>query len=435
MEQTEKQEDTTTIEKYIEMLTKAGRHTPEQLALIRADLDYGLSKDAVMQYSTKRWDIEKMRVYSQCLRNQYPPEEIDVIMADNLNLQQMRVALEFREKGVPIEAILEVVGRDDSAAAMKSAFRRFLDTVEAVQGVEDTEPEYVKQLLEQIGSVVKQIEDQDRRYDALNEKLTVFESTKADEQMRDRLVTQNADYEKLLSSQQDELNQARGKIAEMRDRLEDKEKEMKQMQAEMGKLQETFSQKEKELAGERQKNAETETAAVFKEQENRTFADAPQQREPQTVMSQPTTAQSAVSQTMLPLMPQQPMPQIPYGVSVYYSIAIPDERGNIVQYAPVERMERNDAGITGTAGKAGTGVASGMAALFSKLVFKKKSRQDIVKLVASGDLVPAQLVQIKSAMEKGLTESQLVELINNSVTAEKMKEIIEIAVLENSMAY
>jgi hypothetical protein len=37
-------------------------------------------------------------------------------------------------------------------------------------------------------------------------------------------------------------------------------------------------------------------------------------------------------------------------------------------------------------------------------------------------------------MQKGLTESQLVELINNNISAEKMKEIIEIAVLENSMA-
>ncbi|MDD3417099.1 MAG: hypothetical protein PHY47_24410 [Lachnospiraceae bacterium] len=53
--------------------------------------------------------------------------------------------------------------------------------------------------------------------------------------------------------------------------------------------------------------------------------------------------------------------------------------------------------------------------------------------MASGDLVPAQLIQIKSGIEKGLTEGQLVELINNNVSAEKMKEIIEIAVLENSM--
>ena len=75
-----------------------------------------------------------------------------------------------------------------------------------------------------------------------------------------------------------------------------------------------------------------------------------------------------------------------------------------------------------------------MASLFARLSFKKKSRADIVKLVVSGNLVPAQLVQIKSAIEKGLTETQLIELITNNISAEKMKEIIEIAVLENSMA-
>ena len=38
------------------------------------------------------------------------------------------------------------------------------------------------------------------------------------------------------------------------------------------------------------------------------------------------------------------------------------------------------------------------------------------------------------AYMKKLNQSQLVELINNNISAEKMKEIIEIAVLENSMA-
>jgi hypothetical protein len=98
-----------------------------------------------------------------------------------------------------------------------------------------------------------------------------------------------------------------------------------------------------------------------------------------------------------------------------------DVSGHVVQRLPIERSVRKNSN-------------NGMMGLFSRLCFKKKSRADIVKLVASGDLVPAQLVQIKSAIEKGLTESQLVELINNNISAEKMKEIIEIAVLENSMA-
>ena len=76
---------------------------------------------------------------------------------------------------------------------------------------------------------------------------------------------------------------------------------------------------------------------------------------------------------------------------------------------------------------------TGMYALLGKLAYKKKSKQDIVRLVASGDLSAQQLTQIRSAMEKGLTEEQLLGLIHSNATPEQMKEIIEIAVLENSI--
>jgi len=106
-----------------------------------------------------------------------------------------------------------------------------------------------------------------------------------------------------------------------------------------------------------------------------------------------------------------------YGIPAYYA-PVRDGNGNVIQTMPIER----------TAHK-----SNGCLAAMSKMLFKKKSRQDIVKLVASGELVPAQLIQVRSAIEKGLTEGQLLELINNKIPAEQMKEIIEIAVLENSL--
>lgn len=119
---------------------------------------------------------------------------------------------------------------------------------------------------------------------------------------------------------------------------------------------------------------------------------------------------------------EKPVAERPYQIPVFYQLPVVDANGRVIQHVQVERTVR----------KANTGAFTG---LLGKLGFMKKSRQDIVKLLASGDLVPAQLVQIRSAIEKGLTESQLVELINNNVSAEKMKEIIDIAVLENSMDY
>ena len=72
-----------------------------------------------------------------------------------------------------------------------------------------------------------------------------------------------------------------------------------------------------------------------------------------------------------------------------------------------------------------------MTAIFTCLFFKQ--RKDIIKLLADKNLSPDQLVQIRNAIEKGLTEKQLLVLINNRIPAEQMEEIISIAVYENQI--
>jgi hypothetical protein len=202
------------------------------------------------------------------------------------------------------------------------------------------------------------------------------------------------DSEHEINSQQNELNKASSTIARLRDDIEKKDKEMKRM----GDRIESLEDKIISVATENKKEAESKA-------------------EPQESQSVSQADKKMVDTVAVP----QNMQAVANGIPVYYQIPVVDGTGNVVQRLPIERSVRKSSN-------------SGVASLFARLSFKKKSRADIVKLVASGDLVPAQLVQIKSAIEKGLTESQLVELINNNISAEKMKEIIEIAVLENSMA-
>ena len=76
---------------------------------------------------------------------------------------------------------------------------------------------------------------------------------------------------------------------------------------------------------------------------------------------------------------------------------------------------------------------NGLSNLFGKAEAKRQPKQDITKLVASGQLNTEQLAQVKVAISRGLTDEQLCDLIQGNVSAEQMKEIIEIAVLENSM--
>lgn len=76
---------------------------------------------------------------------------------------------------------------------------------------------------------------------------------------------------------------------------------------------------------------------------------------------------------------------------------------------------------------------TGLAAMLGRLARKEKAHQDMVGLVANGNLSTEQLAMIRVAMEKGLKEEQIHQLITSRVPAEQMKEIIEIAVLENQM--
>lgn len=103
-----------------------------------------------------------------------------------------------------------------------------------------------------------------------------------------------------------------------------------------------------------------------------------------------------------------------------YIMPLKDKSGNVVGVMPVE-IERKK--------------TSGIGCLLGILGFKKKSQQSLVRMVISGELNKAQLGHIVGAMKKGLSEGQLIDLIESKVAAEKMPEIIEIALLEKNMGY
>ena len=379
------------IGKHIDILKSGKRYSEEIIALIKDDLEYGFSKEQTELYLKSGYNIGQMRVYSECLRDGKSEEFISLIERTELTAPQMQIAFEFYKKGVPIATIEEVVARKETPIAMKTAFSKFLEQIQTVKQETVTEPEYVQELVKKMEEIVSKICFQEKRYDALNEKLTIFESTKADEQIRENLVKENVDKEQLLNDQQDKLNQANSAISRLREQLEFKDKEMNRMSNRIETLEDKLLHAT---------NVNTSTSSEPKKEEERNI---------QSEIKKEGAA-----------MTQQAILTEPMGIPIFYQIPVVDMQGRVIQKVQIDRSESKSNGVIG---------------LLSKLCFKKKSRADIVKLVASGDLAPAQLIQIKSGIEKGLTEGQLVELINNNVAAEKMKEIIEIAVLENSMAY
>ena len=378
---------------YIKKLTDMG-HSKEVLELVKDDLEFGLVNDEINLYLDKKWDLRQKKVYSMCLRDELSREVIAVIMREGLDGSQMQVALEFYQKGVSIETVASVIDKGENAKHMQKAFEAVMSNLERVKTSSGessvVDREYVKGLVKQIEEAVAKIQFQEQRYDELNKKLKIFENAKQDEAVHNGLVKKLGETEAELSGQQDQLNRANATIARLREQIEDKKKEMEKMQNRIDTLEDKLL--------ERASVATSEKVSVKAEEEK---------KEP------------ASTQTFFD---EKPIAEKPYQIPVYYQLPVVDASGRVIQRVQVEKTIRkgNQGAFTGLLGKLG---------------IMKKSRQDIVKLLASGDLVPAQLVQIRCAIEKGLTESQLVELINNNVSAEKMKEIIDIAVLENSMDY
>lgn len=383
-------EDAIKRNNHITELRDAAKYGPEVVDLVQADMDYGLTVEQTKLYLKRNLKFAQMKMISMCLRKGASDDFVELVTKYNMDGYQIQVAMEFFEKGVTLENIEAVFAKDDTPAIMRKTFETMLEKVKQVRSSSEVAPEYVQGLVKQIEEAVAKIQFQEQRYDELNKKLKFFENAKQDEAVHNGLVKKLGEAEAELSGQQDQLNRANATIARLREQIEEKKKEMEKMQNRIDTLEDKLL--------ERASVATSEKVSVKAEEEK---------KEP------------ASTQTFFD---EKPIAEKPYQIPVYYQLPVVDASGRVIQRVQVEKTIRkgNQGAFTGLLGKLG---------------IMKKSRQDIVKLLASGDLVPAQLVQIRCAIEKGLTESQLVELINNNVSAEKMKEIIDIAVLENSMDY
>lgn len=372
------------LKAHMNNLRKNSKFAEEILKLVESDLQYGLTIEETEMYTSKRFDYAQMKVYSSCLRNGYPEDVRECITRDGLTGEQMAVALEFYEKGVPLKTVAEVTENSSHTAfMMKKLFQSIASKVQAAGEAVQAQDDYAKDLLEQIKSVVEKIEFQEKRYDALNEKLKELQTAGQDAKIQNNLLSQLAEKDSMLEKQQNELNEARGTIARLRN-------EMDVIRKERDRLEKRTEEMEKEAATKGSNTVtEPEVAVADKKEEAKSMVQAEVKQE---------------------------VPVIPSFPGVGYNVAVLDGNGKVVSFMPIERMERKRERST-------------MSAIFSRLAFKKKI--DIVKLVAEKDLEPKQLVQIRSAIEKGLSEDQLLVLINNQIPAEQMEEIINIAVYEN----
>ncbi len=96
------------------------KHISEDtIALVKSDYEYGLNEEEIGLYLNKSYDIEQMKILSECLHKDVSKDVNDIIKNTKYGFIKMQVSLGFYEKGVPIEAIREVVDKEETAVNMR----------------------------------------------------------------------------------------------------------------------------------------------------------------------------------------------------------------------------------------------------------------------------------------------------------------------------
>ena len=344
------------INAHISKLRNVQRVSEDVVRLVESDLKYGLSIAETEEYTSKRFDYSQMKVYSACLRKEYPGEVRQCIMREGLSGEQMAVALEYYEKGVPLEELEKILeDGNQTAFTMRKLLQNIMEKMKEAEDKADEKDSETLELVKQMKWIVEQIREHEQLYGAVNKKLEALEEVRKDDENKKNMEKEIREKNVMLEKQQDDLNHARASIARMKQENEDMRKEKERLERKLEEMEN--AQKEKEL------------------------------QEPQK-----------------------------WEAAGYY-VPVMDEKGNIISHVPIQHTEQRKE-------------RSSLTALFSRLVYKRKI--NVVQLVAEKGLGADQLVKVRTAIEKGLSDEQLLVLIDKNIPAEQMEEIINIAVFENS---
>lgn len=377
----------------------------ESVDLAKSDLQYGLSREKVSVYMDKKYSIEQKRILSEALREDYPQMVMDALtVTGGLNVHQMKELVKAYKDGISPEEILEVSKKKMTAHDMNKCFmdaaRKISELVQETDekktGKEDkllkTEGEAQKNeseslqsidteqlagaIVSQISSLLEGIGTNEEGFANINAKLDELKGFGMEKVAEESYRKQLDENERLLSDQQNKLNDAANKISELEHENRKLRKENEAMTRDIEGLQKEISERKENHGIDKTVN-EKEKISVTE--------------------SVPKSESSTV-----------------YHGDMHYQAQMVAKDGSVIPVV-VERTERKQ--------------SRGMLA-FSEKVFRSKTSRNMVRQLMGKGLDSSQMKQVKVAIEAGLTDEEVADLIESGFDAEMMAQTIEIVVAD-----
>ena len=412
------------IDTTMDKLSRNGKYSAEILKLAEEDMKMGITRNEIELYLTRGNDIRIARIISDCLRKNYGSDVLNTVCATGFNFAQMQTAYAIYIDCNDLKLTKEIISEMKAVPEkMKVAYKKYKQNIaktneqdsvncktqgdastkdindnsgdlerinKAMDNFLSTVDKISEKLAADMDVIEKRLSDIESMSDVKKDTVTEKDTNDSDDKLRQQLLDELAQKEQEIISKQDELTKAISQVKSLNRSNEKKDDELKLLKETVADLQKQVRKKGDAL--------EDANATINKLRE----ADRTKQSEVQV-----TGEDNVSTKKEAEIKEVQKVDNV---IPVYYTMPVAG--------ITIDKTEKRSNGLIG---------------LLSKLCFRKKSRVDIIKLVSAGKLSVEQLSMIKVAIEKQLTEGQLVELINNNLEPSKMREIIEIAVLENSL--
>ena len=379
------------------------------LKLAKEDLELGYPKELVALYAESGWQMECSRKFSSIMRANSDGDLLQLLAEGGLNPYQMQLLANYYEKGVSVAQLKDVGAKNLTAYDMEQALKLVCQAnreTDAAQGRESPVTEISQGKIAAMTEALRQREKELEEQQEINNK-------QASENAKLRIKAES------LEKQVKELEQERtGYDSEKRSILEERDRLYQQSQTlmkEKGQLIADLEEVQKEKDGMEQRLKEMENKALEKTagpqraaaQQAAGEQQAAGQQEASGVKKAAANRQGAESQDINS-----------ENFTGHDILAAIRGRNGERHFVPVERMARRK--------------PDGLKAFAEKIFGRGRQDSGLIKQLTGKGLNPAQMEQVRMAVQAGLTEQEVNDLIDSGFSAEEMAQAVEIVVAEKA---
>lgn len=384
---------------FINELTQKGCKD-EVLKLAKEDLELGYPQELVALYAEAGWQMDRCRKFSSIMRADSDGNLLRMLADGGFNPYQMQLLANYYEKGVPVAQLRDVGSKNLTAYDMEQALKLVYQADREAAKVQES-PEG-KDTQEKIASLTEELRQREKELGEQQE----INNKQASECARFRIKAEG------LEKQVKELEQEKsGYDSEKRSILEERDRFYRQNQTLMKEKEQLIAdleevQKEKDGMEQRLKELEGMAEAA----KTQAMAEPPAMEEQRQI---PGTQQTVAEQQAKKL--QETGGSNPAGND--YLAAIRGRNGER-HLIPVERTARRK--------------PDGMKAFAEKILGRGRQSSGLIKQLTGKGLNPAQMEQVRMAVQAGLTGQEVKDLIDSGFSAEEMAQAVEIVIAEKA---